>query len=401
MVAGIEVIDALVVGAGPGGTSAAYHLARGGARVGLVSSGETRGERPAVAFCSALAQDCLDGMRLSDWATAHPRCRQMRLVGPRGTVASWETGSRASLIIPRAELEAALLETAIAAGVRPYLDTRAQAVHLEADGATVRVSGGSLPKARLVVLAEGSQPELAADLGMVRRDPDFVSTHAVYEADADAVAELHYLPDLLPCVSWAVPVSSGLVSLGVSALSGSARGAELMAGLRELGERRAFGGALAGKRPLRSPRVSFLRSGLSSVVPYGERVLLAGDAAGVVHPLTLEGIGAAMESGRVAAQHGLYALEKGRFSASDLSAYGKALKRAFGVEYRAARFLRELLRSERVLERIVGRAQRDTNFASLIGNLFMRTQSTLGTLTPANLIRYAMWWRTPRRRRRR
>jgi flavin-dependent dehydrogenase len=108
-----------------------------------------------------------------------------------------------------------------------------------------------------------------------------------------------------------------------------------------------------------------------------------------------------MESGRVAAQHGLYALEKGRFSASDLSAYGKALKRAFGVEYRAARFLRELLRSERVLERIVGRAQRDTNFASLIGNLFMRTQSTLGTLTPANLIRYAMWWRTPRRRRRR
>jgi len=126
-------------------------------------------------------------------------------------------------------------------------------------------------------------------------------------------------------------------------------------------------------------------------------VLVAGEAAGVVHPLTLEGIGASMESGRVAAQHALYALEKGRFTTADLSAYSRALRRVFGVEYRAARFLRELLRSERVLERIAGRAQRDPGFAGLIAGLFTRSQSTLGALTPANLLRYLVWWKGPAR----
>ncbi|NPV06536.1 MAG: NAD(P)/FAD-dependent oxidoreductase [Anaerolineae bacterium] len=392
------VLDALVVGAGPGGASAAYHLARGGAKVALVDSGELGGERPAGGFCSALAQDCLDGMRLGEWAAGHQRCREMRFVGPRGTVASWQPGSRASLIIPRAELESVLLRACSSAGVRLYPDTRVRGIEVGSDSVVARSSGPSLPAACLVILAEGSRPDLAASLGLVRRDPDFVSMHTLFEYDSNGVAEIHYLPDLLPSVAWALPAGPGLMDLSVSALSRGAKGYELLAGLRQLSDRRAFDGALAGRRPLRSPRVRFLRSGLNSVVPYGERVLLAGDAAGVVHPLTLEGIGAAMESGRVAAQHGLYALEKGRFSGADLSAYAKALQRSFGVEYRAARFLRELLRSERVLERILGRAQRDRNFASMIGNLFMRSQSTLGTLTPANLARYLMWWRTPRRR---
>ena len=87
---------------------------------------------------------------------------------------------------------------------------------------------------------------------------------------------------------------------------------------------------------------------------------------------------------------------KGASSAADLAAYGRALRRRFEIEHRTARTLRAALHSERVLERIVGRAQRDAGFAALLVNLVQGKQSTLGALTPANLLRYLMWWRTPR-----
>jgi len=396
----VTKLDALVIGGGPGGASAAYHLARGGAQVALVDSREPGGRRPMTGFLSVLAQDCLAGMELGDWASRQRSCPRMHFVGPRGTVAVWTPVSerRTSVLAPRGELEPVLLDAAASVGVRLFLDTTVTGIEASNDGVVARTDGYTLPQAQLVILAEGARARLAEDLGLVRRGADYVNLHAVYEHGADGLCEMHYLHDLMPTVSWAVPVSAEAVCLSVSSLSRSVKGSVLMSSLRQLSSERAYSGALAGRRPAQSPRVRCIRSGLNSVTPYGERILLAGEVAGVVHPLTLEGIGAAMESGRVAAQHARYALEKGRFTTADLSAYARALRRVFGVEYRAARFLRELLRSERVLERIVGRAQRDPGFANLVAGLFTRSQSTLGTLTPANLLRYAIWWRGPRPR---
>lgn len=393
-------LDALVIGAGPGGVSAAYHLARGGAQVALVDSHDTGGRKPMTGFLSVLAQDCLAGMERGDWLARYRRCPEMRFVGPRGTTAGWRPGTdrRSGVIVPRRDLEPALLDAAASVGVRLYPDTAVTGLEASSHGVTAFADGAILPPAHLAILAEGSRSRLAEDLGLVRRSIDYVNLHAVYEYPTDGLCEIHYIHDLMPTVSWAVPVDGDLVCLSVSSLRGNVRGSVLMSSLRLLASEKAYSGRLAGLKPVRSPRVRYIRSGLSSVTPYGERVLLAGEAAGVVHPLTLEGIGAAMESGRVAAQHARYALEKGRFTTADLSAYAWALRRVFGVEYRSARFLRELLRSERVLERIVGRAQRDPGFAALIAGLFIRNQSTLGTLTPANLLRYLMWWRGPRSR---
>jgi len=396
----VTKLDALVIGGGPGGVSAAYHLARGGAQVALIDSREPGGRRPAAGVLSVLAQDCLAGMDLGDWASRQKHCPRMRFVGPRGSVAAWtaESEQRTSLLVPRQELEPVLLDAAASVGVQLFLDLPVASLEAGNDGVRARTEGYNLPDAKLAILAEGARARLAKDLGLVRRGADYVNLHAMYEHAADGLCEMHYLHDLMPSVSWAVPVSHDTVCLSVSSLSRGVKGSVLMSSLKELAAERAFAGGLAGRRPLQSPRVRFIRSGLNSVTPYGERLLLAGEVAGVVHPLTLEGIGAAMESGRIAAQHACYALEKGRFTTADLSAYARALRRAFGVEYRAARFLRELLRSERVLERIVGRAQRDAGFANLVAGLFTRSQSTLGALTPANLLRYLMWWRGPGRR---
>jgi menaquinone-9 beta-reductase len=300
--------------------------------------------------------------------------------------------------VPMGDLSAALLGAARAAGVDVTLGVDVSAIAVEPDRVRLHTDRG-VTEARLVVLAEGAEGHLASSLNLFARAPDFVAAQAEYEHDGDAIAELQYLPGTLPCLAWAYPSVPGHVTVGLSAYASAVESGKvwMAQALNEFASQRACGG-LGESARLTTPNLVRVRSGLDSVVPFAARVLLAGEAAGVVHPLTLEGLGAAMESGRIAAQHGLYALEKGRFAASDLAAYGRALRRRFEVEHRTAHSLRAALHSERVLERIIGRAQRDPGFAALMVNLVQGKQSTLGTLTPANLLRYLWWWRTPRGR---
>jgi len=391
-------LDAVVVGAGPGGVATAYHLARGGARVALVSRGTSKHRHGGIV--SALAADCLAGMELLPWLESRPRCQRVVLGGPRGSLAVYEVpgGQALAYAVSGAELSKALLGAARSAGVEVSLGVEVSGVAQELMQVLVHTDHGVMPT-RLVVLAEGSEGRVASTLGLFRRPPEFLVAETEYEYDAGGVAELHYPRGTLPCLAWAYPSAMDSVTVGLSAYASSVEAGHvrMAQSLAEFAAERAYGG-LGDRRWLETPSVQWLRSGLDSVTPFGDRLLLVGEAAGVVHPLTLEGLGAAMESGRIAAQHGLYALQKNRLAASELSAYARALRRRFTVEHRPARVLRAALHSERVLERIVGRAQRDRGFAALVVGLFEGRQSTLGVLTPANLARYLMWWRPPRQR---
>jgi geranylgeranyl reductase family protein len=65
---------------------------------------------------------------------------------------------------------------------------------------------------------------------------------------------------------------------------------------------------------------------------YGDRVLLCGDAAGLINPITGEGIHYAMYSGRIAANILHMALKKKNTSNAFLSAYEKEWKQVFGKD---------------------------------------------------------------------
>jgi len=360
-------------------------------------------DKPCGGALSALAVDCLTGMGLDGWAQRYPAWQELRFFGPRGRQVGLDMRGRrrGGYFIPRFELDAALCEAATGAGVRLLQGVPVTGASIEARWVSLQAAG-DVPRAKILILAEGAVTALADSLRLTKYGPNYMAVRAIYQYEGPAAAELHFLPGVLPCTAWAYPAGAGRVSVG---LAGELRDINagrlnLEAALADFVERHALGGALAGKEAVVPLAAAPIRSRLGSVRPYGTRVLLAGEAAGVVHPMTLQGIGAAMESGRIVAQHALYALEKGQFGARDLSAYALALQRRFGVEYRAARVLNILLHSERVIERLIGRAQRDPGFASLMASVYVGTQSALGTLTPANLGRYLMWWRQPRRRRR-
>jgi flavin-dependent dehydrogenase len=92
---------------------------------------------------------------------------------------------------------------------------------------------------------------------------------------------------------------------------------------------------------------------------HGAGVLLTGDAAGLVDPLSGEGIGNAMCSGWVAAGVAARAVERGDFSAAALSEYPRRLWRELDAgELKLHYRLRALARRRWMVDFLVGRASR-------------------------------------------
>ncbi len=81
----------------------------------------------------------------------------------------------------------------------------------------------------------------------------------------------------------------------------------------------------------------------------GQRILLAGDAAGLAHPLTAEGIGNAIRSGRIAAAHAQTCFLQDCFSSSFNKNYDKEIYRHMANEFRNFRNIQRLFRYPAIL----------------------------------------------------
>lgn len=178
------LLDVIVIGAGPGGSSAAYHLARGGAKVALVDKRDSARPKVCAGALTALAQDCLIGMGLEEWLGKLTHCREVRIRGPWGSEARLAVlpGQRTVLFAPRSELDATLVRAAAAVGVRLFLGVEVSDVALDSE--SVRINGSDeLPPARLLILAEGSEAPLASRLGLVHDEPQFLGMQTVFQSD--------------------------------------------------------------------------------------------------------------------------------------------------------------------------------------------------------------------------
>lgn len=90
----------------------------------------------------------------------------------------------------------------------------------------------------------------------------------------------------------------------------------------------------------------------------GQRILLTGDAAGLAHPLTAEGIGNAIRSGRIVADHARNCFLQNCFSASFNKKYDEEIYRHMSNEFRNFRYIQRLFRYHAVLNLLARMASR-------------------------------------------
>ncbi len=313
--------DVVVVGAGPAGAVAAAALARAGAKVCLLD----RARFPRDKLCGdtinpgALALLRRFGLADSLEAAGLPLAG-MRVTGEGGvSVESRYPGGRHGLALVRRTLDSVLLDRAIEAGAafEPATTVRrpvvAHAARLLVNGVVAAASGRErVVPARVVIAADGRHSTLAFGLGLARhpRRPRRWAIGAYFEdvAGLSTVGEMHVGRGRYIGIA---PVPGGAANVClVKTWDGRAFGDPASLLRAELARDGVLGDRFAGARMASRP---MMLGPLAVEIDDRaiEGLLVAGDAAGFVDPMTGDGLRFALRGGELAAMAALRALDRG------------------------------------------------------------------------------------------
>jgi menaquinone-9 beta-reductase len=360
--------DVIVVGAGPGGSSAAYHLARAGLDVLLLEKSTFPREKVCGDGLTPRAVKQLVGMGIGlDPGDGWFPNKGIRIIGGGVRIElDWPELSSYpgfGLVRTRRGFDEIVARAAERAGARllqgvtvtgPVLDDRAERIVGVTARDTAAAGDGDQGaertyRARLVVAADGNSSRLSLAMGLRKRDdrPLGVAIRAYYTSprhDDDYLETWLDLWDgsaLLPGYGWIFGVGDGTSNVGLGLLNTSASFGHIdyRAMLRRwlatmppewgYGEENRTGPVRGAALPMGFNRTPHYTSGL----------LLVGDAGGMVNPFNGEGISTAMESGEIAAQVIVQALARPDRASAELAlqGYPQALKDAYGGYYTLGR----------------------------------------------------------------
>ncbi|MGY1745282.1 NAD(P)/FAD-dependent oxidoreductase [Blastococcus sp. SYSU D00695] len=367
----MERWDVVVVGAGPAGSAAALAARRAGASVLLLD----RAGFPRDKVCGdGVAAEALDvlavlGADPAALVAGYPAVPRLSLRAPRGAVVERDT-ARPSHVVPRAVLDARVLDAARAAGAA-FRRHRVRALEVDGDGVVV----DGVLRAGAVVGADGAESVVRRALGVPRnRDDRLAVAIRGYAAEPPLRPGTQLLvttEQRWPAYAWSFPLGNGRANVGYGELvSGGADRSALVAGLRRLLPGVEPDGLRAHRLPLSTGRPR---------QPDG-RVLLAGDAASLVNPLTGEGIFYAVLSGALA---GTAATAGARAGAL----YRRALRARLGAHLRSTAAASQLSRWPRLMDAAVRGAAADGRVFDEVVALGL-ADGRLGSRTLAAAVRH-------------
>ncbi len=340
-----RTFDVAIVGAGPGGSATAYYLARRGLDVVLLDKADFPRDKTCGDGLTPRAVSVLRDMGLLDHLlqVGH-RTPRLEIVAPMGHsvdsdiphVGGWP---EFTLVVPRLILDDLLLQRAVGAGALFQGGTRVLQVATRPDGVTIRGARKDGPvevRARVAVVATGASPTLLTDMGILKHKPAMMIASRAYFEDVRGLKDAVYLTFEgipLPGYGWVFPTSETSANIGAGLVrkSWTSRWRKetssqvfqkfiatptikaMLDGARQVGPIKGY--------PL---RMDFARS-----PTYGRRALLVGEAAGLVNPLTGEGIDYALESGRLAAEHLATLFVANDLSEERLAEYDAILRERF------------------------------------------------------------------------
>jgi geranylgeranyl reductase family protein len=398
--------DIAIVGAGPAGAAAAIHLARAGAKPVLVDAHSFPRDKVCGDFVGPVALRELHALGVAarpEYAASNVIHGAAVFLDGKELIASqmphFPGLPSHGRVVPRLALDQWLYEAARGAGVPVLERHRARDFSVDPDGVTLALDGPEGPRtlrARALIGADGSASTVARKLrGRGASDRSrIVAVRAYYEGVAGPSdrCDLFFTGSSFPGYGWLFPTGPGTANVGVGMLLDTLPPSdehlrELL--LRLVAEDAALGARLAQAR-LAGKVVGWpLATYDPGDAMAGERVLLAGDAAGLINPLNGEGIQYALLSGRWAAEALSACLAADDFSAAALSRYVARVKRELDYDMALARIVVQLIRNRslnavwlQALRVIVARARIDPVYADITGGVLAGMVPAASVLSP-------------------
>jgi menaquinone-9 beta-reductase len=339
-----DLVDVAVVGAGPAGSAAALRVLqlRPDARVLLLDAASFPRDKTCGDGIAAHALELVEALGVRGVSRLGPPVPRLRLRSPGGRVVE-RACARPNRVVPRAVFDAELVAAAVARGAR-LRRHRVRRIEVRPD----RVVLDDTVAARVVIGADGANSTVRRLIGGPVPPPSAVAVavrgYAPVAVDPDALV-IEFARGPYPAYAWSFPLPGGGANVGYGVFDkrGSGSRAELVASLREL---------LPGQEPdPATVRGHHLPLSTGPRHHPDGRVLLAGDAAALVNPLTGEGIFDALASGVLAGRAALLGAGAG-------AAHRVAMRRTFERHHVHGALLARLLRHSRFLDAAVVAAAR-------------------------------------------
>jgi len=367
----MERFDAIVVGAGPSGSSCAALLSSAGASVLLID----KQRFPRDKVCG----DAIGGKALNVISRLglEPSLKEKGFMRSSGVVFSSPNGSEVEIpleadgkkmsggfVCRRADFDSMVFSHAKKSCSTLEGTEVADVIFDGGKAVGVRAKGGEEYFAKLVVGADGANSVVARKTGCFSFHPQHAcSAVRGYYSGVRGLRrniEIHFLPECMPGYFWIFPLSSHEANVGVGMLLSdiAKRKLNLSLLLGECMKDRRFSGRFDSARLQGEIKGWVLPLASAKRRCAGNGFILLGDAASLIDPFSGEGVGNGMKSAAIAADTLAGALKKSEISESDCLAYEHALWKEIGADVQTSYTLQRLGAHAFLLDFVIGKARK-------------------------------------------
>ncbi|NOQ73876.1 MAG: geranylgeranyl reductase family protein [Crocinitomix sp.] len=388
--------DVLIVGGGPAGSGLAFHLASKGIKVTVVESAVFPRDKICGDGVSPIALAELDKMGITG-ADEFEKANEINKVGLflKDDKVFIDLSKPDYLpyharIIPRIELDNWIYEAAKKAGATFIQGTTVTEYTTSENAAVVSLKSGDKTfklKTKLLVGADGANSTIARQLHGRKPKDDYqlLGLRAYYDnvnGPNDRV-DIYFNEDGFPGIFWMFPKGATGANIGIAMISKTFpvkpdHVKKILLSHIENNEdikERIGDGEPAEK--IKGWPITFFnpKQKLSD-----NRIMLVGEAAGLINPLSGDGIQYALLSARWATETIEQCVAEDRFSAQDLDTYTVKVKEEVAFDFALSNLLVQFPRNKtftkmwiKILTAMIAKAKVDKEYADTIAGIFEGT----------------------------